>query len=238
LAVQSDTQLSARKSFRALAPLTVLILLGVGALLIGLNFLLVPTAVQKDSVAALAGQEYVDVQLAAFDINPLLIRLHVAIGVLFVGLSALQFWRNFRNRDLKRHRIIGYAAFGCLVLLPVTGVAATLVYPFAGMAAVWPNVFWSLAIGGCVVSAWRSIRRRDVIDHEAWVTRATGMTLGITLSRLYEPILVNLFHMDVRLAFAVVFWLGQGEGLIAAEFWLRRPGGALAKRAARRKAHP
>jgi hypothetical protein len=30
----------------------------------------------------------------------------------------------------------------------------------------------------------------------------------------------------------LVFWLGQGEGLAVAEFWLRRPGGAVALRAA------
>ena len=238
MAIQGHTPAPARKPLRAKLAPALLILLGVGALLIGLNFLLVPTAMQKDSVAALAGQQYVDVQLAAFDAHPLLIRVHVAMGVVFTLLAALQFWRSFRNRNLKRHRILGYVGFACLSLLPVTGVATAIVYPFAGMAAVWPNLFWSLVIGFCVVSAWRAIRRRDVISHEAWVTRATGMTLGITLSRVYEPILVNVFHMDVRLAFAVVFWLGQGEGLALAELWLRRSQGPMARRAAARLIRP
>jgi hypothetical protein len=73
LTIQRDTQPLSRKPLRAWLPPTLLILLGVGALLIGLNFLLVPTAVQTDSIAALARQ-YVDVQLAAFDAHPLLIR--------------------------------------------------------------------------------------------------------------------------------------------------------------------
>ena len=47
-----------------------LVFLGVAALGIGLNNLLVPSAVQHDSVAALAGQSYADVQLASFDRNP------------------------------------------------------------------------------------------------------------------------------------------------------------------------
>jgi hypothetical protein len=208
-----------------------LIALGVGALVIALNNLFVPTAAQADSVAALAGRAYLD-QLASFDQNPLLIRSHAAMGALFVVLAALQFWPRFRNRHRKAHRVIGYAALACLALLPATGVACTIVYPFAGPAAVLPNVVWMAAITFCIAAAWKAVRRHGILEHEAWVTRATAMTVGITLSRVYEPILVHLFHMDPHPATAVVFWLGQGEGLIAAELWLRRRGGPLFRRSA------
>jgi hypothetical protein len=40
--------------------------------------------------------------------------------------------------------------------------------------------------------------------------------------------------MDPRPATALVFWLGQGEGLMVAELWLRRTGGPLARAAAMR----
>ncbi len=236
MALLKEVQADGARPIRRWLPLLVLIALGVGALGIGLNFLFVPTAVQADSVAALAGQEYVDVQLAAFDANPLLIRSHAAIGTLFAVVAALQFWPAFRKRDFKRHRLLGFVSGACLILLPVTGVAATIVYPFAGFGAVLPNLVWMAAILFCVIQAWRAIRARDVIDHEAWITRATAMTFGITLSRIYEPILVHAFHMDVRTAFAAIFWLGQGEGLIVAEIWLRRPGGPLARRRAREAA--
>lgn len=225
-----------RPQIRAWLAPAFLILLGVAALGIGLNNLLVPSAVQHDSVAALAGQSYADVQLASFDRNPLLIRTHVVIGVVFTLLAALQFWPDFRRRHRQVHRMMGYAALACLVLLPVTGVACTFVYPFSGVAGVWPNLVWMAAILFCVDRGWRAIRRRDVIAHEAWVLRATAMTVGITLSRVYEPLLVNLAHMDPRPATALVFWLGQGEGLAVAELWLRRAGGPLARRAAARRA--
>jgi len=90
-----------------------------------------------------------------------------------------------------------------------------------------------VAILTCVWCAWRAIRRRDILGHQAWVTRATAMTLGIVLTRAYEPLFVQLLHMDPKFAMVLVFWLGQGEGLTVAEFWLRRPGGAVALRAAR-----
>lgn len=213
-----------------------LILLGVAALGIGLNNLLVPTAVQHDSVAALAGQSFADVQLTSFDRNPLLIRTHVVIGCAFTVLAAFQFWPGFRRRHRQVHRVMGYAALSCLVLLPTTGVACSLVYPFSGMAGVWPNLVWMTAILYCVDRAWRAIRRRDITSHEAWVLRATAMTVGISLSRVYEPLLVHLVHMDPRPATALVFWLGQGESFVVAELWLRRAGGPLARRAAARQA--
>jgi hypothetical protein len=218
---------------RVWLPALILILLGVGAVAIALNHLLVPSAEQHDTVAVLAGKDYADIQLSNFDRNPLLIRSHAVIGLLFVVLATFQFWPRFRSRNLRIHRLMGYAALACLVILPTTGVVATFVYPFAGVAAVLPNVVWMTAIVFCVSKAWNAIRRHDVIEHEAWITRATGMTLGITLSRLYEPLLVMGFHMDSRPALALVFWLGQGEGLIAAEFWLRRPGSPLKRRLAR-----
>ena len=88
-----------------------LLFLGVGALLLGLSNLLVPFPAQIDSVAQFSGKEYAVVQLGAFERHPLLIRAHVAMGCAFVGLAALQFWRTFRNRDLKRHAVMGLSAF-------------------------------------------------------------------------------------------------------------------------------
>ena len=212
-------------------PPAFLILLGVGALGIAFNNLFVPTSVQADSAAAFAGKDYL-LQLAAFDRNPLLIRAHVAMGATFVLIAAFQFWRGFRNRHIRLHRLMGRVGLVLLILLPVTGVACSIVYPFAGPAGVPPNLVWMTVVTTCVVMAWRRVKAHDIIGHQAWVTRATALTLGITLSRLYEPILIHAFHMQARPALALVFWLGQGEGLAVAEIWLRRPGGPLARKAA------
>jgi uncharacterized membrane protein YozB (DUF420 family) len=232
LSVQKETAPGRWPPVRAWAPPAFLITLGVCALGIALNNLFIPTSVSAASIAALAGKAYLQ-QLEAFDRNPLLIRTHAALGGTFVCLAALQFWRKFRNGDLGRHRLIGYGALTVLFLLPITGVASSIVYPIAGLWGVLPNVLWMSAILFCVGAAWRAIRRRDVFAHQAWVTRATAMTFGIVLTRAYEPLFVQLAHMDQRTAMVLVFWLGQGEGLAVAELWLRRQGGPLRLRAAR-----
>jgi hypothetical protein len=219
---------------RAWLPPAFLILLGVAALLIGLNTTFVPFAEQAASTAAISGKEYADVQLGNFARNPYLIRAHAAMGTTFVLIAALQFWRGFRTKHWRLHRYLGYAGLTLLLLLPLTGVASAIVYPFSGIAGVIPNVVWAVIILFAVASAWKAARRRVFISHEAWVTRATAMTVGISLSRVYEPILVQGFHVDARLAVAIVFWLGQGEALVVAEIWLRRPGSPLARRLAKR----
>ena len=204
-----------------------LIALGLGALGIGLNNLFVPTALQADSVTQLVGKAYLD-QLADFDRHPFLIRSHAAMGSLFVLAAVFQFWPAMRRRYRQTHRWVGYAGLALLVALPVTGVISTIVYPFAGLAGVWPNLVWMIAIIYCAVQAFQAARGRDFARHEIWVTRAAGMTVGITLSRMYGPLLVHLAHMDTRTMTALIFWLGQGEGLIAAEIWLRRADGPVA----------
>lgn len=221
---------------RVWLPLLFLLALGIGAFAIGLINVLVPFPIQAANVAPFAGQEYADEQFGGFARNPVPIHLHAATGVVFVVIAAFQFWRRFRNRNLRLHRIMGYIGMACLVILPTTGVACAIIYPFAGTPGVIPNLFWMVAILSCVSASWRAIRRRDLRGHEAWITRAAAMTVGITLSRLYQPLLIQVFGMEPHTSLAVVFWLGQGEGLIAAEFWLRRPGGPLARKPVRKVA--
>lgn len=205
--------------------------LGATAVAIGLSNLFVPTSEQAQSVAAIAGRAFVDV-LYAFDRNPPLIRAHAALGALFLLLAPLLFWRRFRSRHWKAHRVLGRLALACMVVLPVTGLASAIPYPSAAVAGVFPNLVWLAAILGCVTMAGLCVATKDILGHEAWVTRATAMTAGITLLRICDPILVDGFGMDPHRAATLVFWLGQGDGLAMAETWLRRRRGTLARRTA------
>lgn len=186
--------------------------------------LFVPSAQVFDSVAAIEGREYAEVQLPAFDRNPLLIHAHAAIGFLLVVTAPFQFWKSFRIRHLKLHRIMGYIAMACLSVLAISGLAVAIVYPFAGAAGAIPNFIWMSAILFSLVMAYRNIRARNVLAHETWMTRAMAMTLGITFASLYLPFLNNVLHLPSRTALAVSFWLGVIECLLVGEVWLNRPG--------------
>lgn len=202
-------------------PYLFLLALAAGALAISATHLLVPFRDQAPSVAVFAGERYAQVQLPAFARRPTLVRTHAVLGAVFAMLAPFQFWKGFRAKHRRVHRMMGYAAMADLTLLAVTGLAVSIVYPFAGMAAVLPNIVWMAAILGCTGAALANIRRRRVAAHEAWVTRASAIALGIVLSRLYLLALEAGAHMPSAPALALVFWLGAGTNLALAEAWLQ-----------------
>lgn len=234
----SDSQGAGRlRQLRTLASKTFLISLGVAAITIGLSNLFIPTSEQAESVAAMSGRAFLGM-LYAFDRNPLLIRIHATVGISFVVCAAIQFWPGFRNRHRRAHRWIGYVALTCLLCLPATGLACAIVYPFAGVAGIPPNVFWLTCILTCAFLSWRAARARDYLSHEIWITRAAAMSMGaVSLFSLWEAIFVHFFHMDPHPATALGFWCGQVDGLIAAQFWLMRRGGPIARRNALASIH-
>ncbi|HEY3888022.1 MAG TPA: DUF2306 domain-containing protein [Caulobacteraceae bacterium] len=206
-----------------------LVVAGAGALTIGL--LATPGPTQADSVAMVTGGGWLD-HWSAIDRDPALIRADAALGALFVPLAAPLFWPRIRNRNWKAHRALGGLAVAVMIVLPVTGIACAMLYPAAAVAGLVPNLMWLAAMLGCVAMAGRCVADKDILGHEAWVTRAAAMTAGITLSGIYEPIAVGVFGLDPQPAATLVFWLGQGQGIAAAEVWLRRSRGTLARRTA------
>jgi uncharacterized membrane protein len=107
--------------------------------------------------------------------------LHIVGGLAFLLLGAFQFSVPARRRWPRWHRRAGRA----LVLL---GLAAAL-------AALWMTVFYArqtgtgqilhllrlvfgTAMATSLVLGFRAIRRRDIAQHRAWMTRAYALGLG------------------------------------------------------------
>lgn len=216
--------------FRTWFPPLFFAAVALGTLPVIFAHLFIPASVASAGVARMAGREYAAVQLPAFDRNPWLIHGHAVIGLVVVILAPFQFWRAFRNRRRRLHRIMGYALISCLAVLSISGVAVTIAYPFSGIAGVVPNVLWTAAILFALGRAIACVRRRDLFGHENWMTRAMAVTFGITFASLYLPILNNLFQLPSRTALAVSFWLGVGECVAVGELWLRRPGRPVPRR--------
>ena len=218
-----------RRTFRAWFPPLFLFAVGLGALLFASSFLLLPSSQLAPGAAVLNGPDYAETQLPAFDRNPLLVHAHATLGVSLLLLAPFQFWQGLRNRFPLVHRTMGYVIVTCLILLAVTGLAVSVVYPFAGPTGMVPNLVWMTGILFCVGMAVTRIRKRDVVRHQAWMTRAIAMTLGVTLATVYLPILGGVFKLPPPTALAVSFWLGVVECLLLAELWLNRPSGRLAR---------
>ena len=206
---------------RALSlPGLALVLLAAGSLAIGLQHLLLPAPVRHVMAAQFAGPDYVARQSMAFDDHPLLINVHAAFGVIFALTAPVQFWSALRNRNRPLHRLLGYTFAATALLVAVTGAAVAYVYPFTGAFGLLPNTLSAAAIIYATVRAVKAARRRDFVDHRAWMVRVTAIGLGIALARMYVLIFVQVAGLSAQSAVALSFWLGSGTLLLLAELYL------------------
>jgi len=196
----------------------------VGTLLIGLEHLFLPMTVRVSTVQGVAGHDYAINQLGAFARKPFLIGLHAVFGVLFASMIPMQFWRAFRRKFRSAHKLIGWMFAVSTVVVAVTGIGVSYVYPFAGRAGVVPNLIFGLILIGLMATAIDHARKREIAKHEEWVLRAAMCGLGIALSRLYLMILVQWLGLPARESMAQVFWLGASTNLLLVELWIRRYG--------------
>jgi len=140
---------------------------------------LVPTLGGVARLASLSGDAAAD---ARFLQAPLPIVLHVIGATLYCLLGAFQFSSGFRLRWPGLHRRAGRWLALCGLLTGATGFWMTACYPIpAGLQG--PLLYGvRLAVASAMVAslliAWRSILRRNVPRHEAFMIRAYALGQG------------------------------------------------------------
>jgi hypothetical protein len=107
--------------------------------------------------------------------------LHIVGGAVFLVLGALQFSPRLRQRHPTWHRRAGRA----LMLLGVTAALAalwmTLLYPRqTGTGSVLHalRLGFGTALAATIFLGFRAIKRRDLVQHRAWMTRAYAIALA------------------------------------------------------------
>jgi hypothetical protein len=151
--------------------------LGIPALLLLLS--LVPALGGGARLASLSGDAPDD---ASFLQAPLPILLHVLSATLYCLLGAFQFSSGLRLRWPGLHRRAGRWLALCGLLTGATGFWMTAFYPIP-TSLQGPLLYAvRLAVASAMVAslliAWRSILRRDVQRHEAFMIRAYALGQG------------------------------------------------------------
>jgi uncharacterized membrane protein len=166
--------------------------------------------------------------------NPVIARLHVIPGALFLIFGALQFSDRFRRRHLRFHRWAGRI----LIVLALGGVAFSAFYfsflmPFAGPAETVAFIPFGGFFVIAIVRAFIAIRRRDIETHRAWMTRAYALAVGVSVVRLValflDPLL-TIYAVAPGMIFVVSVWVGFSATVAATEVWLRRGIGEIGHR--------
>jgi hypothetical protein len=143
---------------------------------------LVPTLGGVARLASVARDATVTPDDARFLHAPVPVVLHVFSATLFCILGAFQFSRGFRLRWSGSHRRAGRVLAVCGLVAGATGLWMTAFYdiPTSLQGPLLYVVRWivALAMIGSIVMAWRTILRRDVVRHEAFMIRAYALGQG------------------------------------------------------------
>lgn len=114
--------------------------------------------------------------------SPTPIILHIVSAMLYSILGAFQFSKGFRLRWPGLHRRAGKVLALCGLVAGATGLWMTVFYDIPtyhqGPLLYAVRVVVAMAMVAAILVAWRSILRRDVPRHEAFMIRAYALGQG------------------------------------------------------------
>lgn len=118
---------------------------------------------------------------ARFFASPLPVIFHIVGACFYALLGALQFVSRFWRRGTSWHRIVGRLLVPCGLAVGLSGIWMTLFYPHPvgdGDLLSVLRLLFGLGMVISIILGYAAIRRRDIIQHRAWMTRAYAIGLG------------------------------------------------------------
>ena len=129
----------------------------------------------------LAGGAEITPENARFFASPTPVVIHIVGSGFYALLGAFQFVSRLWRRGNGWHRWAGRVLVPCGLLVGLSGLWMTLFYPRPHGASDLLFAFRLLFGSGMVISivlGYTAIRRRDILQHRAWMIRAYAIGLG------------------------------------------------------------
>lgn len=112
--------------------------------------------------------------------DPAPVVVHIVAATVYAILGAVQFHAGLRRRHRTWHRASGRVLTAAGLLVAVSGLWMTVLYPDApGGVLLWTvRLVVGSAMATALVLGFTAIRRRDIATHRAWMIRAYALGLG------------------------------------------------------------
>lgn len=185
----------------------------------------VPVAAGSARVAELSSGAQVTADNARFFAMPLPVVLHIFAASIYCILGAFQFVPALRRRRPGWHRAAGRVLIPCGLLAALTGLWMTLFYdlpPGDGTLLGAIRLVFGTAMIVSIVLATFAIRRRDIAQHRAWMTRGYAIGLGAGTQVFTHVPWLLLVGMPGEFTRAMLMAAGWVINLVVAEWALRR----------------
>jgi uncharacterized membrane protein len=163
---------------------------------------------------------------ARFFASPSPVVIHIIGAAIYAILGALQFVSRLWRRGNGWHRWVGRLLLvPCGLLVGLSGLWMTFFYPRSEGASDLLFLFRLLFGSGMVLSivlGYAAIRRRDILQHRAWMTRAYAIGLGAATQMLTGMVGELIAGPPSELGNALLMGAGWVINLAIAEWAIRK----------------
>ncbi len=115
---------------------------------------------------------------ARFFASPSPVVIHIISSAIYALLGAFQFVSRLWQRGIKWHRWVGRLLLPFGLLVGFSGFWMTLFYPRTDNLLYMFRLFFGSGMILSIILGFISIRKRDVTQHQAWMTRAYAIGMG------------------------------------------------------------
>ena len=141
---------------------------------------------------------------------------HILLGGLALLSGCPQFLPKLRQKRLTLHRILGKVYVASVLLSGCAGFGIA----FAASGGLMGQLgFGTLSILWLftTVQAFQAIRKRNISQHQNWMTRSYALCFAAVTLRLWLPIFLGAFGMSFDVAYPIIAWLCWVPNLAVAE---------------------
>jgi hypothetical protein len=186
---------------------------------------LIPVISGAVRITQLTGGVEVTPANARFFASPLPVVVHIFSASLYAILGAFQFVPGFRRRRRSWHRVAGWFLIPCGLAAGLSGLWMTLFYPWPegdGELLYGLRLLYGSAMVGSIVLGVVAIRRRDFIEHGAWMMRGYALGLGAGTQVLTQLVGSLVLGTPNELSTALLMGAGWVINLAGAEWIIRK----------------
>lgn len=150
----------------------------------------------------------------------LVVRVHMAAGIVAALAGPLQFVPAIRNKYRAAHRTLGKIYIVAVIIGAVFGlmIATTAL---GGLISQMGFSLMSILWAGTALAALKKIRDRDFLAHRRWMIRSFAVTYGFVSLRIIFPTLELGVGLDQTTAFQITSWACWTVNLIRVEVAVR-----------------
>lgn len=162
---------------------------------------------------------------ARFFASPSPVVIHIIASAIYALLGAFQFASRLWQRGAKWHRWVGRLLIPTGLLVGLSGLWMTVFYPRPVGASDLLYVQRLLFGSGMILSiilGYAAIRRRDILQHRAWMMRAYAIGLGAGTQVLTGLVGELIFGSPNEFRHALLMGAGWLINLVVAEWVIRK----------------